>query len=42
VDADGNPVGEAVTVVPDIGIPTARSFPPAQAFSWQPVLDPGP
>jgi WD40 repeat protein len=40
VDADGSPVGEAVTLVPEVGIATARSFPPAQAFSWQPVLDP--
>ncbi len=37
IDADGNPVGNAVTVVPMVGIPTARAFPPAQAFSWQPL-----
>jgi hypothetical protein len=35
MDADGNPVGNAVTVVPIVGIASARSFPPAQSFSWQ-------
>jgi Tol biopolymer transport system component len=37
IDADGNPVGNAVTVVPMVEIATARSWPPAQSFSWQPV-----
>jgi Tol biopolymer transport system component len=37
IDADGKPVGEAVTVVPMVGIATARSWPRAQSFSWQPV-----
>ena len=37
IDADGNPIGDAVTVVPMVSIATARSFPPAQSFSWQPV-----
>ena len=35
VDADGNPVGDAVTVVPIVEIATARSWPLAQQFSWQ-------
>ena len=37
IDADGKPVGDAVTVVPVVEIATARSWPPAQAFSWQPI-----
>ena len=37
IAADGNPVGDAVTVVPVVGIATPRSWPLAQSFSWQPV-----
>jgi WD40-like Beta Propeller Repeat len=37
IDADGNPVGSAATIVPIVGIPITRSFPHPQAFTWQPV-----
>lgn len=37
IDGDGNPEGDAVTVVPKVEIATTRSFPYAQSFSWQPV-----
>lgn len=37
IDAGGNAVGVAVTVVPVVEIATARSWPPAQSFSWQRV-----
>ena len=42
IDADGNPVGDAVTVVPVVEISSARSWPPAQSFSWQAVPRAGP
>jgi hypothetical protein len=37
IDADGNPEGDAVIVVPMVAIASERSYPPAQSFSWQPV-----
>jgi len=38
LDADGSSEGDAVILVPQVAIATARSFPPAQSFSWQPLL----
>jgi Tol biopolymer transport system component len=35
IDAAGDPDGEAVVVVPMVGIAGERSYPPAQQFSWQ-------
>jgi Tol biopolymer transport system component len=42
IDADGNPQGEAVIVVPMVAVDGERSYPPAQSFSWQPVPQVGP